>query len=201
MVRKALYLALATVILTGCSSPGPAPVVETTTAVVETSKPPTPTATEPEPTSSPVPKVEGRLILPTADFDEPIADGHVEPDAQGVITPRTRTEVVEGRWGQQATVLLVHSDGSGPAPGDSLVTGKDGEPTPETGDPAVLPDGNAGTVGRVEIAPKSGLPEWFWDAVSDPDNDATYLVTCQPQEGRASSTSNVIVEITPAESR
>ena len=36
--------------------------------------------------------------------------------------------------------------------------------------------------------------------VYDPTNRSTYLVTCQPQEGRASSTSNVIVEITPTES-
>lgn len=199
MTRKALYLALAAVILTGCSSPGPVPVPETA-AVVETNSSPAPTATEPELTLPPEPKVEGRLILPTADFDEPIAEGHVEPDPHGVIAPRTRTETVEARWGQDATVLLVHSDGSGPAPGDSLVTGKDGEPTVKPGDSATLPDGSEGVVGRVQIAPKSGLPEWFWDAVYDPTNRSTYLVTCQPQEGRASSTSNVIVEITPAES-
>lgn len=186
-----MALVLVAVILTGCGSPGPGPSPSSPPVVIEV---PTPTpAPSSAPTTSEPRKVEGRLIIPSAKFDEPIAEGHVTPDDAGVIQPRTRTEVVEGRWGQKATVYLVHSDGSGPAPGDALVTGKDGDPTPKTGDPVTLPDGSTGEVGRVEIAPKSGLPEWFWESVSDPER--TYLVTCQPQEGRASSTNNVIVEI------
>ncbi|ACZ22800.1 hypothetical protein Sked_28980 [Sanguibacter keddieii DSM 10542] len=159
-----------------------------------------PAQSERAPASAPVANevaqvATGALTIPSlGGWSEQIVEEVAFVEGSGVLKPQGRgLALVTGLpepW-SAGQILLVHSGGAPENPGNRLVE-RDAGSTIAVGAEVVLPDGSPGVVTYSDVSPKSLLPRALWDALAEGD---TVLVTCRPETGLDSSTSNSITII------
>lgn len=155
----------------------------------------------PEQVPGPVPVSEEAAPVATGALTIPSLDGWSQPVVEEVAFVEGGTLKPEGRGLAVVTRLpepwsagqmyLIHSGGQPENPGNRLVE-KDAGSTIAVGTEVVLPDGGSGVVTYSDVSPKSLLPQALWDALAE---GRTVLVTCRPETGLDSSTSNSITII------
>lgn len=148
-----------------------------------------------QPEQVPAPAATGALSVPSLDGWSQSVVEEVEFVEGGVLRPEGRgLAAVTGLpapW-SAGQMLLIHSGGVvAETPGNALVE-RDGNSTIAVGTEVVLPDGSPGVVTYSDVSPKSLLPRALWDALAEGN---TVLVTCRPETGLDSSTSNSITII------
>ncbi|WP_156382771.1 hypothetical protein [Sanguibacter sp. Leaf3] len=155
-------------------------------------------AAQPEQVPAPVPVTEEAAPVATGALTIPSLNGWSESVVEevafvegGTLKPEGRRLAVVTRlpepW-SAGQLLLIHSGGADENPGNALVE-RDGASTIDVGTEVVLPDGGSGVVTYSEVSPKSALPQELWDALAE---GGTVLVTCRPETGLDSSTSNAV---------
>lgn len=155
-------------------------------------------AAQPEQVPAPAPVVEEAAPAATGALSIPSLDGWSQSVVEevafvegGVLRPEGRgLATVTGLpapW-SAGQMLLIHSGGADENPGNDLVE-RDGASTIAVGTEVVLPDGAAAVVTYSAVSPKNSLPQALWDALAAGD---AVLITCRPETGLDSSTSNSI---------
>ena len=154
-------------------------------------------AAQPEQVPAPAPVVEAApaatsaLTIPSLDGWSQSVVEEVAFVEGGVLRPEGRglasVTGLPAPW-SAGQMYLIHSGGQPENPGNRLVE-RDGGSTIAVGTEVVLPDGGSGVVTYSKVSPKSALPQELWDALAE---GGTVLVTCRPETGLDSSTSNAV---------